>query len=239
MALPKINEELLNYVSVKVPSGKTIGVRGWKVRDEKELLFTLESDEKAEENKLKHIIGFLKSCVDDKGKFDTLTENDLKKICIEIRKLSKGDTIQYNYACDKCGHKFFDEVNLTESQEIKAFDNSPVIVNNALIMTFKDADWKTTEKLFNEFGEQPSKFAFKFVINSIESLTYNGATHTEFTAEEAETFIDDLTSDDLAKIYEEFDKKASSVQLIRSVPCMKCKAEVVVNFGELLSFLVL
>lgn len=239
MALPKINEELLNYVSVKVPSGKSIGVRGWKVKDEKELLFALESDDKAEENKLTHIINFLKHCVDDKIKFDTLTENDLKKICIEIRKLSKGDTIQYNYVCDKCGHKFFDEVNLTEAQEIKEFDNTPVPVNNTLIMTFKDADWKTTEKLFKEFGEQPAKFAFKFVINSIESLTYNGATHTNFTADEVESFVDDLTSDDLTKIYEEFDKKASSVQLIRGVPCMKCKEEVIVNFGELLSFLVL
>ena len=238
MSLPKLNEEI-NYMNVKVPSGKTIGVRGWKVKDEKELLFTLECDENPDENKPKLIINFLKQCCDDKTKFDSLAENDIMKIAVEIRKLSKGDTIEYNYACDSCNNKFFDTVNLTKNLEVKSFDESPIKLNDNLMVTLKSVTWKDTEKLYNEFKDTPSKYQYKWIMNSIDSITYNGKTYTEFTPEEVEEWFDELKSNDLANLYQEFESKLSKVDLVRKLKCLKCKADIEVNFGDLLSFLVL
>jgi len=239
MSLPKINEEI-KYVQIPLPSGKTIGVRGWKVKDEKELLFALESDQNGEDNKVKHIISFLKNCVDDQKKFDNvITESDIKKICIEVRKLSKGELIEYNYTCGNCGFSFSDEVNLTKNQEVKNFDVSPLIINDDLTVTFRDLDWKTSEKLVIENTDSNYKFTFKYIINSINSITYKGTTYTTFTPKEVEEFIDQLDSDDLKKLFDEFDKKASSVELVRKITCLKCKSPIEVNFGDFLSFLVL
>lgn len=239
MKLPIINENV-NYIKTKLPSGKNIGVNGWYVKEEKDLLFAIEVDTN-EDSKISHIINLLKQCVDDKVKFNTLSENDLRKIAIEARKLSKGDTIEYNHECTnpKCEHKFFDEVNLTKDQFIKPFDVSPAVINDKLILTFKDLDWIKVEELTIDETNTASKFSFKYLINSIDSITYDSVTYTDFTPEDCETFIDQLNPTELNKLYNAFEGKLSECTLKRTVTCLKCKKEIDVNFGDLLSFLVL
>lgn len=237
MALPEYNKEQ-SFITIKVPSGKSIGVCGWKVKEEKDLLFALEVEENIEENKISHIIGMLKQCVDDKSKFDSLSENDLVKLAIEVRKLAKGDTIEYNYECPHCGNKFFDEVNLTKEQVVKAFDSTPLKVNDRLTLTFKDLDWKKVETLYKA-ADSSSKFTFKHLLNSVDSITLDGESFTEFTPEETEHFIDGLDSNDMKVIYDGFEERLSSCSLQRDIDCIKCKKNIDINFGDLLSFLVL
>jgi hypothetical protein len=238
MGLPKINEDV-KYVKTKLPSGKNIGIRGWKVKDEKGLLFALETEENVADTKIKHIIDFLGNCVDDKERFKTVSENDIKRICLEVRKLSKGESIEYTQACPHCGFKFDDSVNLTKEQTVKEFDITPVTVNDRIIVTFKDLDWKKAEALYAKYEKTPTTYSLYYIIHSIDSFTIDGTTYTDFTAEEAEEYIDGLDSNDLKKLYEEFEKKASTCELKRNVKCLKCKENFDINFGDLLSFLVL
>lgn len=237
MSLPTINNEK-NYVNTKLPSGRSIGICGWKVKEEKELLFAIEVDDNIETTKINHIVNLLKQCVDDSTKFNMLSENDIIKVAIETRKLAKGDTIEYNYECPHCSNKFFDEVNLTKEQTIKTFDTSPLTVNSKLTLTFKDLEWQKVEQLYKS-SDSSSKFTFKHLINSIDSVTYDGTLYTEFTPEEAETFIDQLNPNDMKVVYEGFEKRLSSCTLSRKIKCIKCKESIDINFGDLLSFLVL
>lgn len=241
MALPVINQDY-KYVKVPLPSGKSIGVRGWKVKDEKELLFSLETvsdSDNVEFDKIKGIVSFLKECVDDKNKFDKLSENDIKRICIEIRKMSKGDEIEYGYECPHCKAKITDMVNLTKTLKVKSFDTTPFAVNDKLVLTFKDLEWLKTQDLYTRFSDSATKFAFYFIINSIDSLTYEGVTYTEFTEDEIVTFIDQLDPTDMDKLYKDFGNKGSSVSLDKQIKCTKCKEQIDVEFGDVLSFLVL
>lgn len=235
MGLP-INTTPQNYLTKKLPSTKTIGVCGWKVKEEKELLFTLEVEEN-KENKITHIINLLKQCVDDKDKFDTVSENDLIKIALESRILAKGDVIEYNYECPHCANKFFDEVNLIKEQYTKPFDVSPLILSENLIITFKDLDWKKTETLYKESNSN-TKFTYKHLMNSIDSITIDGTKYTEFTAEEVEAFIDGFDPLVMKKIYTGFESRLSECGLKREIKCIKCKEKIDINFGDLLSFLV-
>lgn len=240
MALPIINESF-KYVNIKLPSGKSIGVRGWKVKDEKSLLFALESETDIKQNKINHIISFLRNCVDDVSKFDKFSESDIKYACIEIRKLSKGDEISYNYKCSTSGCKFVieDIVNLSKDKYIKEFDISPVKINPNFILTFKDIEWLKVKELDSRFKDSEAKFTFYYIMNSIDSITYNNETYTEFTENELIEFIDQFDSDDMKKIYEEFYKRDSIVDLKRSVKCLKCGESTEIDFGDLLSFLIL
>jgi len=235
--LPDISSEN-SFIKTKLPSTKSIGVCGWFVKEEKDLLFALEVDENSENTKITHIINLLRECVDDKNKFKTLSENDLIKVAIEARKLSKGDTIEYNYTCPKCGNKFFDEVNITKEQVVKFFDVTPLVVNDKMTVTFKDLDWVRVEELYKT-ADSESKFAFKLIINSIDSITYKGTTHTEFTPDEVEVFIGQLKSNDMKIITDGYEQRLSSCSLERKVKCVKCKEEIDINFGDFLSFLVL
>jgi hypothetical protein len=237
MSLPEIKKDI-KYITTKVPSGKSIGVRGWKVKDEKELLFALEVEEDFDNNKINHIITMIRGCTDDVGKFDTLSESDVLKAAVEVRKLAKGDTIEYNYECPHCANKFFDEVNLTKGLTTKDFDPKPLNINDQLIVTFKDLDWKSVAKIYEEV-DSSAKFAFKQIMHSIDSMTIEGNTYTEFTPAEVEARIDELSSDELKIIYKGFEERQSSCVLSRSIKCIKCKKDIDVNFGEMLSFLVL
>jgi hypothetical protein len=238
MALPKMNEEV-NFVKNNLPSGKAIGARGWKVKDEKELLFALESEEDAEANKIKYIISFLKNCVDDTAKFNVLSEQDIKKVCVEIRKLSKGETIEYNYKCPKCNMSLQDEVNLTDNLVVKKFDMSPVPVNNDLIITFGDLSYNKSMDLMKKYGSSDAKYTYYYIINSIVGITYKDTTYTSFTEDEVITFLDPLDPLDMEKIYKSFNSKISDVSLSRTIKCIKCKEDIKIDFGDLLSFLVL
>lgn len=238
MALPVINEDF-KFSQVKLPSGKTIGVRGWRVKDEKELLFTLETEENVEENKMNHIVSFLRTCVDDKSKFDTLSENDIKKITIEVRKLSKGEEVSYNYQCPNCKIRLEDVLVLTSSQTIRETNLTPSKINETLIVTFKDVSFNKFQDIFKRFNESYTKFSFYYVANSIESVTFNGTTYTEFTEEEMVDFLDQLNPIDMEKIYKEFSEKSSLMSINRHIKCHKCGEEIDVEFGDTISFLVL
>lgn len=240
MALPKINENY-KFVTVPLPSNQTIGVKSWKVKDEKELLFSIESEENITPfNKNLKIISMLKDCcVDDKTKFNKFSESDIRKICVEARKLSKGDELEFNTTCGNCGAAIFDVINLTTSQKMKTFDLSPAIINDKLTVTFKDLGWEQCENIKKKHSDSARKYAYYYILNSIDSITYEGATYTEFNESEIINFVDDLNPMDIEKLYEQFHEKSSYFMLEHSTTCFSCKEEIDINFGDLLSFLVL
>lgn len=237
MNLPQLKNET-NFIKIQLPSGKKIGVRGWKVKDEKELLFSLDSEVNEADNKVNNIIAFLKNCSDNEKVFDSLSEQDLKKVAIEVRKLSKGDRIEYNYTCPHCNHQMFDEVKLREAEVVKPFNNAPIKVNEEISFIVKDLSFKDADKIFEKYKESPNKYTYYFILNSIEAVVHNGTVYKDFTLEEIDTWIGDLSSDDLKILFEEFEKNTSEVKLERKIKCIKCKEEIEISYGDLFSFLV-
>lgn len=246
MALPQMNSTP-NFINVKLPSGKSIGCRGWKVKDEKDLLFILDAEENPDATKAGHLINFLRNCVDKPAVFDTLSDTDLKKVAVEVRKLSKGDTIAYTYTCPHvigegvsatpCRNKINDEIKLSVAEKVKAFDGSPVPINDKLIISFKDLPNKKALELWDKYQSSLAKYTYYYMINSIEAVVYDNQPYTEFTEEEMIDFLDPLDSNDMEKISNEFEKRGSSLDLERKIKCRKCGQEIDVNFGDLLSFL--
>lgn len=241
MALPIINETI-NYIKVKLPSGKNIGIRGWKVKEEKELLFASEKITEENPNEKIFIIeNFLKACVDDKSKFDQLSENDLKKLAIEIRKLAKGDEVEYTYQCQNPECKFlFEEVlKISKTEKIKISDLSPIVINDKLTIAIKEIPLNDLLILRERFNDQLNKLIYYYMINSIEAITYEGQVYTEFTEQEIIDFIDQLDSNDLDLIYKEFENKMSNVSLQKTLKCKRCGTETQVVIDDILSFLIL
>lgn len=243
--LPKILETQ-NYINTKLPSGKSIGLRGWKVKDEKEILFALDSDTNAKENKIHHLMKFLRNCCDNQKLFDQLSEVDLRKIAVEVRKLSKGNTISYVYTCQHpvsgapngiCGNKIQDEIKFTEVEEIKPFDVSPAQINDKLMISYKDLSYKDSLKIYDAYGESLAKYTYFYMVNSIEAIVYDNVSYTEFSEADMDEFLEQFDSDTLEKINEEFEKRASDLTLKRKIKCRKCGTDIDVNFGDLYSFL--
>jgi len=233
--LPKLREETA-FIKIELPSGKSIGIKPWRVKQEKDLLFAVEGsgDHDAVRDE---IIKFIGRCVDDKQTFAELSNVDLLRIIMELRKLSKGDAIEFEYTCPHCEMKNPTEVKVSKSMKFKIFDFTPIKVNEDLQVFLKDVDYSTMIKIMTDAGDSLSKFNFNYLLESIQSLTIKGMSYPNFTREDLIEFLDDLESNELEFILKELNERASTISLDKKFKCIKCKKEVSVDFGDLYSFL--
>jgi hypothetical protein len=242
MPLPTI-ENTFSYVKCTMPDGRNIGIRKWKVRDEKELLFTIDSDDNPDQSKVNHIVNFLRTCADSAVVFNTLSEAGIKAFAMEARKLSKGDTIEYSFNCPgsgekKCGFKVEDRISITKDSQLKAYESHPVTVNEHITLTLCDLPYEKSLQIDAAYTSEVKRNFYK-LLNRIDSMTIDGVTYTEFTQDEVENYLDELDSNDMGKIVEQADAEFSSADLSKKVKCVVCGKETSVKFEDLLSFLVL
>jgi DNA-directed RNA polymerase subunit RPC12/RpoP len=233
--LPSIFDEV-SHTKITLPSGKKIGVKPWRVKEEKELLFATEGIESQSDIK-KEIVKFLGKCVDNTSMYSELSEFDIIKIALEARKLSKSDTIEYNYKCTECGLVLEDKLQISKNAEIKSFDSTPYKVNDNCTVTFREPSFDAVEKIIEEADGLLTKYNYLYLIASLESATIRGETFTEFSKEDAIDFFDTFDSETFDAIVTALENKASSVKLKKKLKCIKCKKEIDVNFGDMLDFL--
>lgn len=236
MPLPSLNEEV-SFHKITLPSGKKIGIKPWKVKHEKDLLFATEGSDNRE-FVLNEMIGFLKKNVDDGSLFDTFSETDLMILGCEMRKMSKGKSVEYSFECAKCKTPNDGMVDLDEDVVIKNFNGAPHKIRENLVVTFKEVPQsvradieKNTDKL--------SQYNWYFLINSIDSVTKDGVSYTTFTTEEMEAFVDELNSAELADLMKVLFERTADVKIVAEPICFKCQNSNSVVFSDPLGFFVL
>jgi DNA-directed RNA polymerase subunit RPC12/RpoP len=160
------------------------------------------------------------------------------KVAMELRKLSKGETIEYDYTCPHCKMKSKDVVSVVKHAKIKDFDGSPITISEDLIINIKEVPATEVLKIIEKCPESLNKFNHAFLLASIDSLVIKGDIHTGFTEDEISEWVDDMKPNDYEKLSDMINEKTASVELDRKYKCIKCKEEVQVKFGDLYDFLI-
>lgn len=238
MGLKEINEQRkaeISFTKVELASGKKIGVKPWRVKEEKELLFAVEGIVNDADGK-REIVKFIRNCVDDIKLFDTLSNTDYIHLLSHLRRLSKGSKIEYLYKCNKCGFELSDDVDITKHMKVKLFKNEPIKISDNIIVSIKEVPFTKQDQLAEKY-QKTAEYNFYYIINSIESLAYNGEVVENFNENEIVDFIDSLTSDELKKLSKSIDESAAVVTMEKKLKCGACKHENDVEFGDLYSFL--
>lgn len=241
MNLPTI--ENVSFTEKRLPSGKKIGLKPWRVKEEKELLFAIDAIEEnadSEQNHLIEIINFIGKCTSDKELFKTLSNVDCLSLAAELRKMSKGGTIEYELPCEKCKNRIPDFLNISESVKIKDFDYTPIQIDE-IIFTLKDVSFEVQTKLLRENKNiSLRRYNHMYLLHSIDAITHKGQAYLNFTIEDLDNFIDQLDSDQYDKLNSELQKRISNVYVEKKLTCNnpKCKEEHDVNFGNLYRFFV-
>jgi len=241
MSLPQINETT-SFMQKELLSGKKIGLKQWRTKEERELLFATEGIQDTEDGK-QEIIKFIKKCVDDPNKFDSLSNTDYINCLIELRKISKGSLIEYKLKCSKDKFELFDSINLTTDVKSKKFDSSPIQVSQDLSFSIKEVPYVIYDNLMKKY-EKTSEFNFYYIVNSIDSIAYKGEVFDKFTEEELINFIDALPSLEntegksfLDLLDEGVNKAQAEIYIEKTLTCGKCETENLVSFGDLYHFL--
>jgi T4 bacteriophage base plate protein len=234
MALPTLNENS-SFAQTELLSGKKIGIKPWRVKEERELLFAIEGIDSADDGK-KEIIKFIRKCVDSESIFDNLSNTDYVYLLMQLRKVSKGSNIEYSYTCENCKMDLSDDINIDKNMKVVKFKPQTIDVTKDLKVSTKEVSFRDYDKLQTKY-KKTTEYNFYYIIASIDSLVIRGEVFEGCTEQEIIDCLDELGSNDFAKIAKAVDASAAEVTLEKKLKCGKCKHENTVNFGDLYSFL--
>jgi hypothetical protein len=224
MALPKIDAPIYE---LELPlSKKHIRFRPFLVKEQRNLMMALESDDK--ETIEKNIRQVLTNCtITDGVDIDKLPILDVEFFFINLRARSVGEVVDNRYRCEnvvndkKCGNLMETEINLLDIK-VNFPENvkDEIQLNDKLSIKLKYPEFS----IISGAGESSATdLAFNMIINSIEHI-YDGQQYyyaKESTKEELVEFIESLNTEQFAKI-EEFFENLPTLNKTIEMDCSKC-----------------
>ena len=221
--LPNLNEiNALNTHILTLPSGKTIKIRKWKMRDKKEYLLKVDKNSPKEDlNKI--IENIVASCIMDDTKFQDLNTPDFIYLFIELRKLSEGDTFEFAFECGSC-KELNENVNLDLSSALHIYSKTTkdLTLSNGLTFSFKDIPYVKEKLLEVTYKENTVDLNIAIIAASIKSVYFKNTPYNNFTEEELKVLIEDLDVNNFKELFDYLVKNMSSTDLYFSTACKKC-----------------
>jgi hypothetical protein len=239
MALPKIDTPVYD---LELPlSKKKIRFRPFLVKEQRNLLMAMESDDK--ETIERNIRQVLHNC--------TLTENldidrlpiiDVEFYFLNLRARSIGEIVQSRYRCENvveektCGNLMTAELNILEIQpDMTNVVNDIIQINNAISVKLKYPEFSVLERA-NKF-ESITDMAFDMIAESVEYIfdgeQYYYAAETE--PDEIIEFIESLSQEQFSKI-ENFFNNLPKLNKKIEMDCKKCNFHHTIEVEGLDSF---
>jgi hypothetical protein len=239
MALPKIDTPVYD---LELPlSKKKIRFRPFLVKEQRNLLMAMESDDK--ETIERNIRQVLHNC--------TLTENldidrlpiiDVEFYFLNLRARSIGEVVQSKYRCENvveektCGNLMTAELNILEIQpDMSNVVNDIIQINNVISVKLKYPEFSVLERA-NKF-ESITDMAFDMIAESVEYI-FDGEQYyyaAESEPDEIIEFIESLSQEQFSKI-ENFFNNLPKLNKKIEMDCKKCNFHHTIEVEGLDSF---
>ena len=225
MALPKIDTPIYNLT---LPlSKKEITFRPFLVKEQKNLLMAMESNDK--ESIERNIRQVIYNCTLTKGvDIDRLPVIDVEFYFLNLRARSVGEMVENKYRCDNiveessCGNIMESEFNILDIKVTNIKDGDDVIqITDKVSMKLKYPEYSIVSRLSNL--ESISDIAFEMIADSVDYI-YDGEQMyyaRETSREELIEFIESLNTNQFKKI-EEFFSDLPKLEKKIEMRCMKC-----------------
>lgn len=239
MALPKIDAPVYE---LDLPlSRKRIRFRPFLVKEQKNLMMALESDDK--ETIEKNIRQVLTNCtITENIDIDKLPVIDVEFYFINLRARSVGEVVENEYICtnevdgNQCGGKMKGKLNLLDIKvDIDPNKKDVINVTDKVSIKMKYPEFSLVEKLSNKDSEV--EIAFEVVAESIEWI-FDGEQYYhahETPKEELMQFIESLNQQQFSKLEEFFDGLPTMNKKMY-MKCPKCGFDHTIDMQGLESF---
>ena len=199
------------------------------------LLLALESEDR--ENIFDTIVNMCDECLsDDKIKIRDLSLVDLEKLIVTIRSKSVGEEVKTNLKCPHCDELNQVVIDLEKMKEKK--DDS--IINSLMINETYGIKLRppTLETVRHDVINQTDPIGL--VSACIDSVydSDNVWKFSDYTKQEKEEFIEQLSGETLAKLNVDFMSKLPSNVLEIRYTCPKCNEKVENDLENLMDFFI-
>jgi len=205
--------------------GEQINFRKWKGKDRKAFLKLLKQDD-IDENAAANTLVY--SCLE---KQIALSTEEFRYVIAQIRKVSISSTVKYNFLCQECDEEYSTDIKLDDIVKQKYSDNTLISTDDTKI---KLTDVRNREFYNKKIEEQYSDdeiYLCDFLLR-IESLNEKD----DYTYDELVEYFDDLDTDELDKIFDQWDDIRFVVEDVHTVTCPNCKTPDTYKFDEIEGF---
>ena len=223
MALPKIDAPVYE---LDLPlSKKHIRFRPFLVKEQRNLMMALESDDKG--NIEKNVRQVLHNCTLTEGiEIDDLPILDVEYYFLQLRARSVGEVVENKYKCENlvdekpCGNLMESNLNLLDIKVNMPENQSDVIqLNNKLSIKLKYPEFSILSADISSVTD----LAFSMIVNSIEYI-FDGEQYyyaKESNPEELTEFVESLNQQQFSKI-EDFFSNLPTLNKNIQMDCNKC-----------------
>ena len=223
MALPKIDAPVYE---LDLPlSKKHIRFRPFLVKEQRNLMMALESDDKG--NIEKNVRQLLHNCTLTEGiEIDDLPILDVEYYFLQLRARSVGEVVENKYKCENlvdekpCGNLMESNLNLLDIKVNMPENQSDVIqLNNKLSIKLKYPEFS----ILSADISSATDLAFSMIVNSIEYI-FDGEQYyyaKESSPEELTEFVESLNQQQFSKI-EDFFSNLPTLNKNIQMDCNKC-----------------
>jgi hypothetical protein len=223
MALPKIDAPVYE---LDLPlSKKHIRFRPFLVKEQRNLMMAMESDDKG--NIEKNIRQVLHNCTLTEGiEIDDLPILDVEYYFLQLRARSVGEVVENKYKCENlvdekpCGNLMESNLNLLDIKVNMPENQSDVIqLNNKLSIKLKYPEFS----ILSADISSATDLAFSMIVNSIEYI-FDGEQYyyaKESSIEELTEFVESLNQQQFTKI-EDFFTNLPTLNKTIEMDCKKC-----------------
>jgi hypothetical protein len=225
MALPKIDSPIYE---LDLPlSKKHIKFRPFLVKEQKNLMMAMESDDK--ETIERNIRQVLTNCtITEDIDIDKLPVIDVEFYFVNLRARSVGEIVENKYICTneiegvQCGNKMESQFNLLDiTVDIDPNYNDTIKLTDKITIKLKYPEFSLVEKLKKK--NSAVEIAFEVVADSIQYI-FDGEQYyhaNETPREELMEFIESLNQDQFGKLEEFFDHLPKMNKQV-DLKCGKC-----------------
>lgn len=254
-----------NYQKIKLLSGKPLDIRGWVMKEEKDFLFAVETRQDDKDFMVDESISLARKCVRENTVdfFDKLSRNDILFTLTQMRKISKGNTVDFSYRCinPECDDwveypkniqeetgligqgkiQYESKIDLEKDIETKTFDDSVIKVGK-LKFHIQEVSYMVQKEMESQYIKKDSPnltaFNYYFVLNSIKAIEIGEKTINDFSREELIQFVDSLGPNDFEKLSDGISSRVSNFNIKKNVSCPKCDFSSDVVYEEMFSLMV-
>jgi hypothetical protein len=239
MALPKIDTPIYD---LELPlSKKEIRFRPFLVKEQKNLMMAMESDDK--ETIERNIRQVLTNCTITEGiNIDKLPVIDIEFYFINLRARSVGEIVENKYVCTnevndvECGNKMESKINLLDIKVDFDLNAKDVInINEQISIKLKYPEFSLVEKLKKK--DSAVDIAFEVILESIVHI-FDGEQYyyaSETPREELLAFIESFSQEQFSKL-EEFFNNLPKMNSKIDLKCSKCGFDHTISMEGLESF---
>lgn len=213
---------------IKLGEGKVIHIRKWKQKDRKNFKnMFIEKGEFTTAMDLAATVVF--PCILEKSTL--LTEEEIKYVLGELRRISIGETFSFDFVCDECDE--FNKIELKIS-EVNKSKISKWGTSSIKGHSIKFGEQINPQFYYNALFEAASE-EDKAVIDLVSHIISIDNDDTK-TFKELVSMFENMDTDIYDAIIEEFNKQKFKQDLVTEVECTHCKAKQGFLFDEIPGF---